>query len=277
VKVLTKEERLIRQYLLRELDDSGQRQLEERVFTDREYMEQVLMIEDELVEDFVFDELPASEKERFLVHFLSTPQQVQKLEITEALKEYVALAADTATPPGARVLAFLHRHKRLVQLTIAAALLLAVFCGAWLLKPDPLVLELARLNVQQTGSSAQNGTEDYSLTLTPVRTRGGAASPEAEPDVTVLPERHVVRLRLALMGGEYESYRVVMQRQTADAEPIIVDNLKPEVAAGGKVIPIRIPARLLTPGYYQLTLSGYANGKLDDDLDSYTFHIRAKS
>jgi hypothetical protein len=68
-----------------------------------------------------------------------------------------------------------------------------------------------------------------------------------------------------------------MQRQTADAEPIIVDNLKPEVAAGGKVIPIRIPARLLTPGYYQLTLSGYANGKLDDDLDSYTFHIRAKS
>lgn len=276
MKELTEEERVIRQYLLRQLDDEERGRFEERVFTDRAYLDQVLMAEDELVEDFVFDELPAPDRESFVAHFLSTPQQEQKLQIAKALKARAARGAAEPKPPAAGVLAFLHRHKRIVKLTLAAALLLAVGVGAWLLAPDPLARELAQLNSPQAGLSVGAGAGDYPVTLTPGRVRGEPAGRPSEAAVVIPPDAQVVRLRLALMSDAYDGYRVAVHRD-AGAAPLVVDNLKVEDGPDGKIVTVRIPARVLAPGYYQLTLGGYADGKLDDDIDSYTLLVVASS
>src|SRR5215211_4393780 len=82
------EQQTIKQYLLGQLSTAESEALEQKVLTDPEFMDAVSLIEDELIEDFVANELPDRDKEHFIQHFLSTPHQHQKLELVEAVHTY---------------------------------------------------------------------------------------------------------------------------------------------------------------------------------------------
>jgi len=94
----TRRRKSIRNYLLGQLDEVESQQLEDNVFTDREFFDTALMVEDELIEDFVFEILPATDKEDFISHFLSTPERILKVQTTIALKHY-SDSDLVATPP----------------------------------------------------------------------------------------------------------------------------------------------------------------------------------
>ena len=66
----------MRQYLLGELSTEAQRQLEERAMTDADSFEQLLLVEDELVDEYVCGVLTPSERARF-DNILSTPERHQ--------------------------------------------------------------------------------------------------------------------------------------------------------------------------------------------------------
>ena len=90
MKELEQEQLVIRKYLLGELDEEGRQQVEQRVMTERDYKEEVLMSEDELLEEFVAGALREHERELFLKNYLSAPLQRRKLRITQALNKYTA-------------------------------------------------------------------------------------------------------------------------------------------------------------------------------------------
>src|ERR1041384_4737458 len=145
MKEFDEDRRLIRAYLLGELDEQRQQQLEERFFTDPNYLQTILITEDELTEDFVFDLLPESQQAQFLDHFLATPQQRQKLKLVRGLKDYVARAA---TKPSAkeRLVAFLRGRNAIIGFSFAAALVLVSLIGFWVYQSRTLEREIARLN-----------------------------------------------------------------------------------------------------------------------------------
>jgi CHAT domain-containing protein/tetratricopeptide (TPR) repeat protein len=93
------EEKRVRNYLLGELADAGARQLEEQLLRQDEFVEQVLLIEDELIEDYVRGDLSADERERFERHFLTTPRRRRKLMTVRALKNYASMTAKIAETP----------------------------------------------------------------------------------------------------------------------------------------------------------------------------------
>src|SRR5258706_12328620 len=88
MKQFESDQELIKSYLLGDVDDDQRRQVEERIFTDPEYADYVLMIEAELYEDFVFDVLTGDEREKFSQRLLLTPNQREKVRTTEMLRNY---------------------------------------------------------------------------------------------------------------------------------------------------------------------------------------------
>jgi hypothetical protein len=79
---------IIRKYLLGLLTEDEQERVEERLLVERDFFEQVNIVEDELIDEYLDDSL--SEKERFVTYFLAAPQQRQKLKRAQALKRYIS-------------------------------------------------------------------------------------------------------------------------------------------------------------------------------------------
>ena len=80
---------LIRRYLLGRLSEDELDQLEERMMADNEFFDRVLLAEDEMIEDYVHDELSASDRGGFEASFLSTPEGRQQVAFAKALSKYV--------------------------------------------------------------------------------------------------------------------------------------------------------------------------------------------
>jgi methionine-rich copper-binding protein CopC len=85
----------IRQYLLGSLSEEIQQRIEERLMTESSFLEELEVCEDELIDDYVNNELDADNRSRFESHFLCAPGRLQKLKFAMALGRYVSLSSDT--------------------------------------------------------------------------------------------------------------------------------------------------------------------------------------
>jgi hypothetical protein len=94
------DEKLIRQYLLGELDEQGLTQVETRIMTDDDFDSKVQLIEDELVEEYVCRELNEQERGRFEQIFLATPAGREKVDFTTAFRTHITrMVEPEPTPP----------------------------------------------------------------------------------------------------------------------------------------------------------------------------------
>lgn len=261
------EQRLIRRYLLGE-PGAEREQVEEQMLADPEYFERVLMVEEELFDDFVFGDMSATERENFTQHLLASPRQIKKLDIATALKNF----SRKKRRPGLWWLASLTAEHRLgAALALAALLLLGSFVGYRMFARDPLEKELARLN-SRPAIQTQPAPSDYAVPLTPTLFRGPGVSDD-EKQVTIPPGAEVVLLHLSLAGEDYESYKVSL-KLGAEARQFDVEGLTAAFVDGAKVLPFRVPARALTAGRHELMLSGVAkDGSIDQNVRRYIFRI----
>jgi CHAT domain-containing protein len=94
---------LIRQYLLgAPLDASQQRSLEERLLTEDDYCEEMDIAEDELIEQYLSNELSASERASFEQAFLNTVERRQKFSVARALNRYAETKAEVHPAPAGK-------------------------------------------------------------------------------------------------------------------------------------------------------------------------------
>ena len=88
----TAEEKQLCQYLLGKLAEDVQRQLEEKLMTQANLLEQLEVLEDELIDEYLRNALSDKDREGFEKHFLSSPERHQKLRFAQAFRSYVAVA-----------------------------------------------------------------------------------------------------------------------------------------------------------------------------------------
>lgn len=81
------DEQHIKSYLLGTLAQEEMQALEERLLREQEFANQVLLIEDELIEDYSLGELRNNERQQFERYFLTTPRRRRKLMMVERLRE----------------------------------------------------------------------------------------------------------------------------------------------------------------------------------------------
>ena len=88
----TAEEKQLCQYLLGKLAEDVQRRLEEKLMTQANLLEQLEVLEDELIDEYLRNTLSDKDREGFEKHFLSSPERHQKLRFAQAFRSYVAVA-----------------------------------------------------------------------------------------------------------------------------------------------------------------------------------------
>ncbi|HKQ73117.1 MAG TPA: tetratricopeptide repeat protein, partial [Blastocatellia bacterium] len=93
----------IRRYLLDDATDDERRRIEARLLEDDDYGERLLLIEDELIDDYARGALSAPEMELFSRNFLHMPQRREKLTITQEILRHASTDGKPETSAVARV------------------------------------------------------------------------------------------------------------------------------------------------------------------------------
>jgi hypothetical protein len=88
--VQNEDQELICRYLLGELSEQQQVELEARYFADDQLFEQLLVVEDELIDRYARSELSDSERASFEGYFLRSQERRKRLMFVQALMKYLA-------------------------------------------------------------------------------------------------------------------------------------------------------------------------------------------
>ncbi len=128
--MLNLEERtILKQYLLGELSQEDQQQIEERIIADGKYFRQLQMVKDGLIDQYLDGDLTDRERKRFEEYFLITAGRRKELRLARALRRYVAEeAADKLKMQSGKRWSVLRRFLA-PSIKIAASILLIVCVG----------------------------------------------------------------------------------------------------------------------------------------------------
>ena len=328
MKQTTDNEELMVNYLLGELPEEEQLRLEERFFTDDEYYQQLLALEDELMYDYAAGGLSPEQRVKFERRYLDSPQARQKAELAGAVLDKAAeVSVRRAPEPVAEerrslwqsLRAFFSLQNPAMQFSLAAAAALLFVGASWLfyqtirLRSRVEQIEAARVNQerQQEQQSAESRARQQQLSGELERERSRRAQLEQElakqqaardregqssssstflsfilapglvrdtdgPKRLLIPASvNSLRLQLDLKRpGDYRGYRAALRRETPDGPELRSQDLsRARSSASGRAVVVNLPANLLQPGVYVLTLSGRTSGGEMEEIDDYYFNI----
>lgn len=323
-------ERMIALYLLGELPEGQQVQIEDRAFQDKDYLANITAVENDLIDEYVRNELSETDRRKFEDRFLASAERRKRVEFARALTriapEY-AFKEKTALAPQAvswreSLEAFFRSLNPVAKFAMAALILLVVVGGAW------LVTETLRLRSQFTRLQADNQSRrnerqaleqqveaerrrneeltarlneekqqreqsDESLRqLTETRDTTNSPPRSVVASLTLLPgisrgasdkstlaltgDTRLVRLQIGVEPEEqYKSFaadlRTVAGRRIWNRE-----NLTARNRGGARAIGLTIPATVLKPGEYELSLRGISEGGGSEDVGFYYFSVKKK-
>ena len=299
--VMTLNQRLeatLRQYVLGELEEPQRLEVEKRLVTEPETFDALGVIEQELAEEYLDGTLSSIERTQFERHYLTTADRRRYLEFIRQLRQHatsvpVRLPQRGQTGSLARIGEFLR-----LQPAWAASVVGLMISGAaafWLVggrqtpdvametvrpekpvvAPRPVPAPAAGLHpdpappttliTPPTAPVASSNPEPATFSLTPglLRDQGSLRR------VDVPAGARTVRLRLEVQTSADQMYRAALL-DAQGGEIWAQAGLPPERSA----VTIVVPARVLTRGDYQITLSRTASGGQQEPLATYNFRVR---
>ena len=293
---------LIRKYLLGSLEGEERERLEERVLSDASFRDRVLLVEENLIEDYTEGVLEETERHGFRKMFYSNPQRGIEVQVVAGLKQHAATnwstnlfkavqdtwkshRATLASAVAAPSVSGFRKPAVAVVLVIAVAIAFLVvqrFLHSKQAPPsltqeqqrhDLIERELARLN---TSGESQSRPSALAATLSPGLTRGDDTQPTSEFPIVTLPRgAESARLRLLLRSSdnEYRSFQAVLTPVGA-RESYQVDLMPFEVSSGVPVLILTLPIQVLDDGDYSVQLSGQSAEGRTDALPDHNYYFR---
>lgn len=280
------EKRMI-QYLLGQLPEPEQAELEACYLADADCFAELLAIEDELRDTYARGELSAADRETFEQRLLASPLQVKKQEFARTLRQCVIDRSRSVPPSLAGKwkprFRFLTTKPRIVLIPLFSASLLVLLAAAgwWLShRSAPQVTTIPTAPPSATESTLGQApgqrhtpaqTSTFAFVLNPGLTRG----PGRARNSLVIPPG-VSRIRFeASVEDVYPNYDVMLQ--TAENNRIwSKGNLKAQNFSGGKRVSIEVPRNLLQPGDYILALRGVPPAGTSQTIAEYAFRVEKR-
>ena len=296
MKLLSKEENTIRQFLLGQLSEKEQEQVEDRIFTDPDFAEEVQIAENELIAEERAGTLTEDDRRSFANKY-STKANQATIDFERAFGEFVCTKTESGggsvqelrSEPVKSVVTRPATHERtgfwqrlipalgpaVVYPTAAVALVLLV--GAlWFLVPRYLQTgngpsreviegELARLNAPGAPPQSVLSTVDLEIAQ-----RYGGAMARITPGTTSPDGVLEFYLNLAEMSSR--KYRAVIFDDRRK-ELFAIFDLTAQDSDAGPRIRLVIPLKYLSRGDYQIDLSVANDGGGYDQVNSYAFRV----
>lgn len=273
MKPETLSDALLRKFLLGEVDDEKRVQIESLFLIDPEATQRVLNAEQDLIEDYLENNLGPSDREIFLSVYARTAAQRKSLRIIKLIKEWATVLPQTSPAIADRrglLERLLFRPNLLVAISarIAVVVVIGVVWLNSLIRQERLVVEqeLARLNAP--ASLREVSPQMVSLDLLPVTFRSAEHPVELKTAAGV----QVVELRLPwFQKGDSSAYEAEIRR-VGDDESFTIRNV-PVESDGRYATRIRLPAQILRPGQYQIRLSVIAANGETALAEEYQFTV----
>jgi hypothetical protein len=270
------DEQELRSYLLGRLAPERQTVLHALLREDADLHEELLAVEAELFDQYVGGLLGDGESELFESHVLTGSGAVDKLRFAESFGRFrhsrefdeasqldeVSLlhrapAPDIASvPKSAPLFATFNRNPAFAVLLIVVAGLLVTLLG-WLFLTKTPTNNLAR----------QSSPAMVEFALAP-----GSMRSDGRMQHLPEPAKNVrVKLELELAQSDYKKYQTQLFRENQALES--QDELTSQPRNAHYVVPLTVMGAILTPGDYQLKLSGVGDSGQAAFIDSYSFRV----
>jgi hypothetical protein len=246
----------------------------------------LLEIEDELVDEYVFGRLREEEAALFQNSLKKSSRWRKKVELATALREYAGQRSTTASERAFFGIPMSYRIAAacgVCVLVVAAVLTVYSIRTSRFIRPAPTIAkteptsnlqtppqEIPRVPVPRQVPPAQptSPTPVLSFVLIPDLVRGNAE----QTQVALSRGRQVVQLRMERADEPYTRYEATVS--TPEGQNIFHDaNLQPRRAGGKTSVTLALSSELLRPGVYILNLKGHSEDGQVDDLDDFTFQV----
>jgi hypothetical protein len=269
------EKRMV-QYLLGQLPEREQAELEARFLADDSYFDELLAIEDDLRDAYACRELSGRDREAFEQRFLATPQQRQKQEFARTLQQCVVEAPvvlagkheNWVAKWKSRFRQLATRYRTVLIPVLSAIVLLLVATGWWFGYRSERSGTWAPAATKPQSPLQQQKAEVVAFVLTPGSVRG--SEPEWAP-LVIPPDISSVRLE-ARFDSDYPEYEAILQ--TAENKRVwTARNLKAQASRNGKSVFIDISSSSLSSGDYILTLRGVPVKGTPETAAEYPFRV----
>jgi hypothetical protein len=271
------------QYLLGQLQEEEQAELERRYLDDDTLFEELLAIEDDLRDAYARGELSGPDCEAFEQRFLAAPRQKQEQEFAQTLCQYLGETGRRAGPLAQLItkwkslLRTLGTPPRIVLVPAVFVTILILMAGGWWLgrrSVQPLRLPTAPTLTAAPATAAPTTGEQEpdTKTIAVVLSRGLVRGNEEDSKPLVIPPG-VSQVRLeARVEVDYPRYEAALQ--TAESKRIWSrGDLEAQTFPGGKRILLYLSSSLLPPGDYILTVRGLPTAGNPDTVAEYAFRI----
>jgi hypothetical protein len=289
-------EKRIVQYLLGELPEERQAEVEDRAFADPAYLAEIQAAEADLIDSYVRGELTAPERRDFERLFLASPVRRSKVAFARTLARLSDEHANTSAPLAGRTSGFtalvdlLRGWNPAVQFAAGLAALICIAGVAWLTVQDRAMRsEVASLQertgalAQQAGSLRRQLDEERSraqrpslpaaiatLVLLPGVSRGESRPVPFSLDASAQLARIEIQLEAR---DEFPRYRAEL-RAASGEDMLSASNLARGRNAGGATVTLEVAASALAPGRYELALKGLAPREPARDIGFFYFVVQ---
>jgi hypothetical protein len=269
----------MRNYLLGSLEAERRAALEESILCDAGIYEELLVLEEELIDQYITNNLSPSERQQFETNFLVTAERHNNLRFGRLLRRYLdsqpvyvppddipvtTVRHDEIDAPATKFFSFaagsFARGATLAVSTavVVSLVILTVLCWRASRKPEQPIVEA-------------NSSPPVRVTLTPGSMRSEGA---VTPRVSVPPRGVNVRLDLQVSNPNFHNYKSELFRESKSLQT--ADELKVEPQGEQHVVPWTITGDVLSPGDYQVKLSGVVDSGADEFIDNYSFRVVKK-
>jgi len=264
------DEQELRSYLLGRLAPERQKGVQALLSEDANLQEELLAVEAELFDQYVGGLLVDGENELFESNVLTGSGAVDKLRFAENFGRFRhiheldqvpslhrAPASDVAfVPKSAPLFATFNRNPAFAVLLIVVSGLLTTLFGWMFLK---------RLPAGNLAGQSSPALVEFALAPGSMRSDGRLQHlPAPAKDVRV-------KLELELANSDYKRYQTQLFRENQALES--QDELTSLPRSTHYVVPITVTGEILTPGDYQVKLSGVADSGKAAFIDSYSFRV----
>lgn len=302
-------EQLLNKFLLGQLSEAERAAVEDRIISDDDFFERLLVAEDEMIDAYTGHELAAGERKLFETQFHSAPHNLERLEFAKTLRQsLVEKRGESNSDVGVRSgwSAFVQHFRFNRPLAWATSMvLLAVAVGAiWIFINRSRIDEGNQQVLNQPGPSGpppvapqkDNVTTPGKALVTP--TAPPVPSPSLQKNSTA-PARPVIaafiltpglsrdggsarnliipqgttqiQLRLPLEQGTSRDFKNYrVLLSLADGARVWSGAVRP---AGDRTLVMNLPAHLVRRGDYVLELKGVTAGENTESVAEYSFRI----
>jgi hypothetical protein len=263
------ENHIMRTYLLGILPVELRPDLEERILTERQAYEELLITEDELIDQYIAGSLDEKELKSFELNFLITAERQQKVRFGRVFRRYL-----NSVPTLAR------REGSTKQLSDSWRLLNPFGITSWAFRLNPLLAfcltvtvilaACATAFIYQRIRSRQPPQQILAVALV----SGSTRSEGTVQRVPAPPAGAAIKFQLEFKTGDYHHYKAELFKE--DESLKTVDKLAPEAKEDHEFVSVTVPGELLKPADYEIKLTGISEFGQSESVGRFPFRVVTK-